>query len=172
MDVPESVATWQQAIVLVYLGKVDVLESYEADEHEPASSTSWSIQIPAVVRIRNTIDMNKSSVKFSRSNMLARDGYRCCYCPPHLARRPAKELTYDHVLPRSRGGKTTWNNIVMACRQHNRQKGNKTPQEAGLKMHFKPFTPKSLSLTQPLLVNVRAIHPLWIPYMSGAEATG
>jgi 5-methylcytosine-specific restriction endonuclease McrA len=169
---PNRVASWQQAVVLVYLGKVDVLEEYGADEHAPASSANWSIQIPAVVRIRKTIDMNKSSVKFSRSNMLARDKYRCCYCPPHVSQKSAKDLTYDHVLPRSRGGKTTWTNIVMACRPCNRKKDKKTPQEAGMKMHFKPFKPESLSLTQPLLVDVSKIHPLWIPYMQGAEATG
>jgi 5-methylcytosine-specific restriction endonuclease McrA len=169
---PNRIATWQQAIVLVYLNKVDVLEEYDAEEHAPASSARWSIKIPAVLRIRKTIDMHKSSVKFSRSNMLARDGSRCCYCPPSVARKPAKDLTYDHVLPRCRGGKTCWENIVMACRPCNRRKDKKTPKEAGMTMHFKPHKPASLALTGPLLIDTSKIHPLWVPYMTGAEATG
>jgi 5-methylcytosine-specific restriction endonuclease McrA len=164
---PNRIASWQQAVVLVYLGKVDVLEEYDAEEHAPASSSRWTIRVPAVVRIRKTIDMNKSSVKFSRPNMLARDEYRCCYCPPSVARKAAKDLTYDHVLPRSRGGKTCFENIVMSCRPHNRQKGNKTPQEAGLKMHFKPYKPASLKLST-MIIDVSRAHELWLPYITSA----
>lgn len=164
---PNRLATWKQAVVLVYLGKVDVLEEYSADEHAPATSARWSIRIPAVVRIRKTIDMDKSSVKFSRPNMLARDKHRCCYCPPATSRKPAKELTYDHVIPRSRGGKRTWENIVMACFPCNTRKDDRTPAEAGMKMHFKPHKPESLPLTQPFVVDVSQVHELWKPYLQG-----
>ena len=163
---PNRIASWQQAVVLVYLGKVDVLEEYDAVEHAPASSARWSIKMPAVVRIRKTIDMHKSSVKFSRPNMLARDDYRCCYCPPERSRKAAKDLTYDHVLPRCRGGKTDWLNIVMSCRPCNRRKDKKTPQEAGMKMHFKPYKPEKLSLTQPLVYDTSKVHELWKPYLA------
>jgi 5-methylcytosine-specific restriction endonuclease McrA len=166
---PNRIASWQQAVVLVYLAKVDVLEEYDADEHAPASSARWTIHIPAVVRIRKTIDMNKSSVKFSRSNVYARDQYRCCYCPPKTARKTAKELTYDHVLPRCRGGKTVWENIVSCCVEHNRRKDKKTPQEAGMKMHFKPYKPESLQLA-PMIIDVERVHDLWKPYLQGHAA--
>lgn len=169
---PNRIATWQEAICLIVLGKAIVEESYDVTEHDPATSQHWSIQIPAVVRVTTDVGYNKTSVKFSRSNVIARDRSRCCYCPPHSARKPARELTFDHVLPRSKGGKTTWLNIVMACRSCNRKKGSRTPQQAGMKMHFKPYTPESLPLTQPLLVEVSKIHPLWMKYMQRSAATG
>jgi len=170
---PNRIASWQEAICLIVLGKAHVVESYHATEHDPATSQHWTIPIPAVVQLTTDIDYNKTSVKFSRSNVLARDKYRCCYCPPHSSRKTAKELTYDHVVPRSKGGKTTWNNIVMACKPCNRRKANRTPQAAGMKMHFKPYVPESLPLTQPLLIDVSKIHPLWMKHMQmDAAATG
>jgi len=111
--------------------------------------------------------MHKNGVKFSRINVLTRDGMRCCYCGE---RKRPRDLNYDHVLPRSRGGKTVWINIVTSCMPCNRRKGSKTPQEAGLKMHFKPYAPSSLTHHEPLLFLLEKAPPEWLPYLGHRAA--
>lgn len=138
--------------------KLEVLENYEA----AASSPSVTIYIPAVARLKREVAHNKKGIKFSRQNIFSRDKNKCCYCDEVFAFR---ELTYDHVLPRSKGGKTTWENIVAACKVCNRHKGQRTPAQAGMKMHFQPHKPKTLPLTQPFLVAVDSIPELWKPYI-------
>ncbi len=166
------IASWQQAICLLVLKKAVVVASYDVVEHDMLTSQHWTLQIPAVVQLSTDMSFNKTSVKFSRSNMLTRDKFRCCYCPPSVARKPAKELTYDHVTPRCQGGKTEWKNVVMACKPCNRRKGGRTPKQAGMKMHFKAYVPETLPLTSPLVIDVSRIHPLWSKYLHGAQATG
>jgi 5-methylcytosine-specific restriction endonuclease McrA len=155
---PIRIAQWQESVVLAWQGKADVLEEYEAT----VSSPSVTLNIPAVVRLHKAVHLHKGGVKFSRLNVLSRDRMTCCYC--NEKKRP-RHLNYDHVLPRSRGGKTTWNNIVTSCMPCNRRKGNRTPQEAGMKMHFKPYVPTTLSGHQPLLFLVGAAPPQWLPYL-------
>jgi 5-methylcytosine-specific restriction endonuclease McrA len=158
---PIRIACWEESVVLVWQGKADALELYEAT----VSSPSITLQIPAVVRLHKNVHMHKNGVKFSRINVLTRDGMRCCYCGEK--KRP-RDLDYDHVLPRSRGGKTTWGNIVTSCKPCNRRKGSKTPQEAGMKMHFKPYTPTTLLRHQPLLFLVGHVPAEWAPYLGDA----
>jgi 5-methylcytosine-specific restriction endonuclease McrA len=158
---PIRIATWEESVVLVWQGKADALELYEAT----VSSPSVTLQIPAVVRLHKSVHMHKNGVKFSRINVLSRDGLRCCYCGE---RKKARELNYDHVIPRSRGGKTTWQNIVTACLGCNRRKGNRTPQEAGMRMHFKPYVPTTLVRQQPLLFLIGDAPEQWGPYLGEA----
>jgi 5-methylcytosine-specific restriction endonuclease McrA len=162
---PHSIATWQQAICLLVTGKVDVLEQYEAE----VSSPSMTIRIPAVVRLRKELSTHKKGVKFSRLNVLTRDGFRCCYCGH---KKSARELNYDHVVPRHRGGRTVWENIVASCYRCNLRKGNRTPLEAGMRMHFQPYRPRVLPMTQPMLVSVDTMPDVWRPYLDAAQATG
>jgi 5-methylcytosine-specific restriction endonuclease McrA len=162
---PHSIATWQQAICLLVTGKVDVLEEYEAEVCSP----SVAIRIPAVARLRKQLSTHKKGVKFSRVNILTRDGFRCCYCGH---RKTPRELNYDHVVPRSKGGKTVWENIVTSCYACNARKGRRAPKEAGMRMHFQPHTPRVLPMTQPLLVSVDTMPDAWRPYLEAARATG
>jgi 5-methylcytosine-specific restriction endonuclease McrA len=162
---PHSIATWQQAICLLVTGKVDVLEQYEAE----VSSPSMTIRIPAVARLRKELGTHKKGVKFSRVNVLARDSFRCCYCGQ---KKRARELNYDHVVPRHKGGRTVWENIVTSCYACNSRKGNRTPAQAGMRMHFQPYRPHALPMTQPLLVSVDTVPDVWRPYLEGARATG
>ena len=157
MDV-HRVVGWQKAIVHAVTGEADTLEVYDA----VCASPSVSLQIPAVMRLSKSMSVNKSKPKFSRPNVYARDGYRCCY---DGKRHPIHELNYDHVLPRSRGGKTVWGNIVTSCIRCNLRKGHKTPAEAGFRMHFKPYVPTSLPMA-PALVSVGPRTPSqWLPYL-------
>jgi 5-methylcytosine-specific restriction endonuclease McrA len=135
---PLRIINWQKALTLLLLGKVEVLEEYGREIH----AISFSIKLPSVVRLLKLIKKPKSAVRFSRQNIYARDKYRCQYCGKKF---PSEDLTYDHVLPRSRGGKTEWHNIVTCCMPCNRQKGGRTPAEA------------SLSLVQP------PVRPRWVP---------
>jgi 5-methylcytosine-specific restriction endonuclease McrA len=132
---PIKVISWQRAITLLSLGKVEVIEEYDRD----IRTVSVVIKMPAVVRLLQAFRRHKKPVKFSRVNIYARDKYRCQYCGK---KAPMKELTYDHVMPRSRGGKTTWTNIVTCCYECNRSKANRTPREARMRLRKEPIQPK------------------------------
>jgi len=103
---PVSVISVPRAITLLFLGKVEVVEEY--DQHY--RSTKLVIKIPAVVRLLRGFRRHKKPVKFSRVSIYGRDNYRCQYCGDKCT---MDELTYDHVVPRALGGKTTWTNIVV-----------------------------------------------------------
>src|SRR5690606_15207836 len=105
--------------------KVEVVEEYDED----IRSVSITIKMPAVVRMLRAIRGRKRAIKFSRINVATRDDFRCQYCSLKL---PLRHLTYDHVVPRSQGGRTTWENIVMACRDCNSRKSGRTPKQAGM----------------------------------------
>lgn len=140
--VPHRVISWQRAVTMYFLDKIDVIESYDDELRSP----SFSMKTPAVVRLRKHPHLAKRSVKFSRSNVFTRDSFRCQYCgSPKLA----KELTYDHVVPRRLGGRTNWENIVACCHPCNHRKGSRTPEQAGMKLLRRPFVPHSLPLTPP-----------------------
>lgn len=156
---PHQVVVWEKAICHEYTGEVDVLERYE----EEARSPSITIRFPAVARLVKTLISEKKDVKFSRANVYARDGYRCQYC----GRKPSlKELNYDHVHPRSKGGPTTWENIVTSCVTCNLQKGNKTLKQAGMKLRKQPMRPRSLPMSASPIVLPARVPELWLPYLN------
>lgn len=131
---PIRVVSWQRAITLLSLGKIEVLEEYDTEIRSP----TVVFKMPAVVRFLRVFKRYRKPVKFSRVNIYARDNYSCQYCAKKLK---AAELTFDHVLPRSRGGKTNWENIVAACQRCNREKGSRTPREASMKLLATPTRP-------------------------------
>lgn len=156
---PHRVLAWEDAIVLVYLDKVDVLETYP----EVVRSPSTAMQMPAVVRLRRHVPPVKRGVKFSRVNVFTRDGYRCQFCGK---KKPARELNYDHVVPRVQGGKTVWENIVTACAGPNgcnAKKAGRTPEQAGMRLIRQPLRPKSLPICGPLLPDL--VPEPWKPYL-------
>jgi 5-methylcytosine-specific restriction endonuclease McrA len=97
------------------------------------------IRVPRVIALTAYDRLPKRNIRFSRINILIRDRHTCQYCG---ARMPRSRLNLDHVVPRSRGGKTTWENVVTSCHDCNRKKGGRLPQEAGLKLIRAPFRPK------------------------------
>jgi 5-methylcytosine-specific restriction endonuclease McrA len=130
--------SWQRAFEYWVSGKVEILEEY-ADRF--VRSASQVFKVPSIIRFVNYISQRKRVVRFSRSNIYTRDHYTCQYCGKKCK---AEQLTYDHVVPRSKGGKTNWSNIVAACQQCNRQKGDRTPEQAGMKLRSTPVKPKKL----------------------------
>ena len=163
---PHRIVNWQDAITLVVTDKVDVLEEYD----EIIRSAHTSHALPAVVRLKKPIHGYKRGVKFSRINVFTRDGFHCQYCGVH---KPARELNYDHVLPRAQGGKTVWENIVTTCYPCNSHKGSRTPAQAGMVLRKKPTKPKVLPMTAPTWAADKT-PALWAPYLgvqSSAWAT-
>ena len=101
------------------------------------------LQVPRIIRLLSYDRMPRSTVKFNRRNIFARDENRCQYCGHRF---PTSELSLDHVLPRSQNGKTTWENIVCACVNCNVKKGGRTPDQAHMKLVKKPIKPKTSPL--------------------------
>ncbi len=134
---PLAVISWQEAVRLVTLGKSEVIEEYDRD----LRSTYLIIKMPAVIRLLSMFKRRKKKVKFSRINIYARDKYRCQYCG---TKGKLKDFTFDHVQPKSRGGRTTWENIVTCCEACNCKKGDRTPREAGMRLKKTPVQPKWL----------------------------
>jgi 5-methylcytosine-specific restriction endonuclease McrA len=177
---PHQIISWTEAITSLFTGKAEVVESHDGDDnilatiYEPRikefkkilcaypsySGGCLDIRTPSVVRLKNWDSSIKLGVKFSRVNVFTRDNFKCQYCG---SQKGLKELTFDHVLPRSSGGKTYWENIVSSCYPCNSKKSNRTPEQAGMKLKRKPFRPKSLPMIG-LKFSENTIHPNWIPY--------
>jgi 5-methylcytosine-specific restriction endonuclease McrA len=155
---PHKVIGWERAVVLLVLDKVDVLEEYE----EELRSRHWALRTPAVVRLKRSIGGKKQVVRFSRINVYTRDDFRCQYCGE---KKEMRDLNYDHVVPRVRGGKTVWENIVTSCYACNDRKGSRTPEEAGMRLRKKPFKPSSLPVTAVLSMRRAEVPALWLPYV-------
>lgn len=131
---PLATISWQRAISLLTLGKVEVVEEYDQE----LRSRYLVIKMPAVVRLINAFRRHKQRVKFSRQNIMARDRWQCQYCGTKVS---SQEMTMDHVLPRSQGGVTCWENIVTSCEACNAAKANRTPEQAKMKLKKKPARP-------------------------------
>jgi 5-methylcytosine-specific restriction endonuclease McrA len=139
---PIQVLHWQQAVKLKYEGIATVVLEY-ADELRGASVTwKW----PAVMRLVAQNREGRRAVRFSRLNVYQRDRFHCQYCRRKFT---FTELTFDHVIPRRRGGRTEWTNIVAACRPCNSRKGHQSCDESGLFPWHRPVRPKSLPAPTP-----------------------
>ena len=131
---PIKVISWQRAIALLSLGKIEVIEEYD----HSIRSVSLVIKAPAVVRLLTAFRRHKNKVKFSRVNIFARDKYSCQYCG---VKGKLSELTYDHVVPRAQGGKTEWKNIATCCYDCNSRKRDRTPEQAKMRLRSQPSQP-------------------------------
>jgi 5-methylcytosine-specific restriction endonuclease McrA len=158
---PERIVDWQRAVCLIYDGKADLIERYEG---ELLRSPSMSMEFPSVIRKTKKSRMRKVSIKFSRQNVLLRDGNTCQYCQVPFEPR---ELNYDHVLPRSRKGKTEWDNIVMSCYPCNEKKGDRTPAEAKMQLKRAPRKPDWLPIVSKRF-DLGAVPETWRPYLVAA----
>ena len=133
---PINAVSFAKAMVYVAKGKADVLESYGRWVHP-----KW--RMPAVVRLTGWLCTFQQRVKFSRQNVLLRDRWCCQYCGE---RKETSQLTFDHVQPKCRGGRTSWDNIVIACRSCNSRKGGRTPKEARMPLRKQPREPAWLPI--------------------------
>ena len=154
---PLRIISWQRAFTLFTLGKVEVVEEYDRDIH----SCYLVFKMPAVVRLLDAFRRHHRPVRFSRVNVFARDRYRCQYCGRGGG---IKDLTFDHVLPRSLGGRTTWTNVVAACIPCNRRKANRTPERAGMRLRRPPIQPRWVPAVT-LTISLRSVPDAWRDYL-------
>jgi 5-methylcytosine-specific restriction endonuclease McrA len=120
------------------ISQLHALEKQVGEEY--LRTPHQELQIPRIVRLVLYDKVPKSTVRFNRKNLFARDGYRCQYCGQT---RPMSQLSLDHVIPRSHGGKTTWENVVCSCMGCNSRKGGRTPSQASMKLLSVPSRPRS-----------------------------
>ncbi len=130
---PLSVWNWQEAVKAIFLDRVDVLSWYDRVIRSPG----LEMRLPSVVALREYVPQDRRP-PFTRFNVFLRDMFTCQYCERRL---PAQELTFDHLVPRSRGGRTCWTNIVTACSECNLRKGSRLPEECGMYPKSRPRVP-------------------------------
>ena len=131
---PVEVINWKRAMILMISGRAETIIDYNSIS---INSTHISFKLPKILRLFN-IHQSKKTVKFSRFNILYRDNFQCQYCTKQFHH---KDLTLDHIIPTSRGGRNTWDNVVAACSKCNSKKGSKSVSEAGMKLMKKPKRP-------------------------------
>jgi 5-methylcytosine-specific restriction endonuclease McrA len=153
---PMNVVSVRRAVILLVKEKAEIVEAAEAY----LRSERMALPVPLVIRLVYYVRIPRSfSVPLSRRTVLARDHYTCQYC----GAQPGKAgLTVDHVLPRSLGGETAWENVVTACATCNRRKANRTPEDAGMPLRRQPGRPRYLAVT--LLAGASA-PKAWFKYM-------
>ncbi len=130
---PLSLWTWQDAVKAVFLDRVNILSEYDRRVRSP----SVEMRLPSVVSLKRYVPAAKRPA-FTRFNVFLRDRFTCQYCNRRFA---SEDLTFDHTIPRSRGGRTTWENVVAACTRCNLAKGDSLPHECGIRPRVRPEVP-------------------------------
>ena len=155
---PLSLWSWQHAVSAVYLNRVNIVAEYDRVVRSP----SFEMALPSVISLKRYVSANRRPA-FTRFNVFLRDRFSCQYCGDRL---PTQELTFDHVIPRSRGGRTNWENVVTACSTCNLRKGNRMPGSSGMRPLERPAQPTTYQLQE----NGRAfppnfLHESWRDYL-------
>lgn len=164
---PLSLLNWQDVMILLVKGwqtgdeRIRVLEVYN-DVYVHTASKKY--QLPSVVASVEYLPLaNRKKVPFTKFNLLLRDDFTCQYSGVKLS---VSELTYDHVIPKSKGGKTNWTNVVACDQKVNERKANRTPKEAGLSLMKKPIEPTFYELWQKgRKYPPNYLHETWIDYL-------
>ena len=149
-----GLASIKRAVLLVLGGGAEMVSESGLYLNTPSAR----IPVPSVVRRKRMVRRRPGRVPLNRRNVLRRDRYTCQYCG-----QKGGELTVDHVLPKSRGGKSTWDNLVAACRSCNLRKGDRTPEEAGMRL-LRPPKPPRVPL---FLLDLKEVPPDWRPFVEG-----
>ena len=137
---PLSLWPWQETIKAVFLDRVNIVSEYDREVHSP----SFSMRIPSVIALKTYVPVPRRPA-LTRFNVFLRDRFSCQYCGDPF---PAADLTFDHVVPRSRGGRTGWHNVVTACSGCNLTKGASLPHECGMYPRRNPSEPTNRQLQE------------------------
>jgi 5-methylcytosine-specific restriction endonuclease McrA len=176
---PIHVTSVRRAFALLYQGIARAIdEQYQtfdfdewrslavAREAEAIGTPRGAIRVPRVIVLVAFDRLPRRHVRFSRINLMARDGFQCQYC----GTRPTRsELNLDHVVPRSLGGRSTWENVVTSCVDCNRRKGGRTPRQAGMRLLTRPTRPRWTPLMNLMLSSVR--YKEWRPFLSVVDVS-
>ncbi len=150
---PVMVTNAKRAVILVLLDKAEEVVHYDEEIHSP----SYTMPLPSVVRLSRYVHIRSRGIVLTRKNIFKRDNHRCQYCGT-----TSVPLTIDHVHPRHRGGKDSWENLVAACHPCNVKKGNRLPAEADMPLRRKPHKPSRITYFQKY---VRRRQAAWRPYL-------
>ncbi len=155
---PLSLWTWKEAVTALLLERVNLVESYDVTVRSP----SIELEVPSVVALKRYVRFDGRPA-FTRYNIYLRDGFSCQYCGDRYA---THELTFDHVQPKSRGGRTEWANVVSACAPCNIRKANRTPTEAMMPLIHPPIEP-SIRRLNAASRHLKAgdVHHSWLDYV-------
>lgn len=159
---PVGFVSWQRAVKLYWEDRATI----EADEpRRVLHSPSFEMNMPTVIRAKNWVRRRKKqAVPFSRRNIAVRDNGECQYCSRPLG---THEYTLDHVVPRCRGGVSSWTNLVLACIKCNKRKAGETPQEAGMALRRAPLEPRPDDPKYNFKLRIKRMHPSWKPWVDG-----
>jgi len=153
---PLHICSARRAIIMLFLGKAERVEDDSVEIHSP----SITIRLPNVVRLSQFVKQPVKEFAFTRKNIIKRDRGRCQYCG-----REDPNLTIDHVIPLSRGGKHTWTNVVAACHRCNSIKGDRTPEQAGLKLLKAPREPGMIPYLHIMTNIPKNVDSRWKKYL-------
>ena len=135
-----NITSFQRAVKLLFSGKAEIVHNRDRVLYSP----SWEIKMPSIIRMLYYIKRPMQKVALTKKNVLLRDDYTCQYCNV----RGERMMTVDHVVPRSKGGPSTWENLVCACMRCNNRKNNRSPSDANMTLKRKPKTPKYIPWIQ------------------------
>ncbi|MEQ9466680.1 MAG: HNH endonuclease [Ekhidna sp.] len=151
---PLTVCSVQRAFMLVFLKKADLVTEMK---NKKLRSISQTFPFPSVIKVKYYVSIPYKGVVMSRHNIFKRDGGKCQYCGTN------KDLTIDHVIPRSKGGKSTWTNLVTACKNCNSRKSDYALEKVGMKLLKQPVKPSYLTF---LRMNKSIYREDWAPYLN------
>ncbi len=152
---PLSLWGWQEAVKAVFLDRVNIVSEYD----QVVRSPSVELQLPSVVALKSFVETERNPA-FTRFNVFLRDRFQCQYCGSQ------EDLTFDHLIPRSKGGLTTWDNVIAACSPCNLRKANKSWQEMNMRPMQMPFIPRVQDLhNNGRLFPPNYLHESWLDFL-------
>lgn len=154
---PINICSWKRAIILVFKGKA------ESIENSKKYVNSGKYNLPLVIKLRGYIPIPYNGVVFTRKNVFLRDNYTCQYCGK------GNNLTIDHIIPTSRGGEDSWENVVTCCVRCNNKKGDKSLEESSMKLKSIPYKPPSSLYLQ--VTRQTSVPSSWFSYFFRKSAS-
>jgi 5-methylcytosine-specific restriction endonuclease McrA len=148
-----TICSVQKAFILVFLNKAELVSQSETHHLRTVSAT---FPLPSIIRLHKYVQLPYKGVVLSRQNVFKRDNNQCQYC------LSTEDLTLDHVIPKSKGGKSTWDNLVTACKRCNSKKGDFTPQDANMKLAQQPYKPSFIMFLRDFSGQIQED---WRPYL-------
>lgn len=130
---PLSIVSVQRAVRLLFAGKAEIVTRHDRN----IASPTLEMPLPSIIRMLYYIKRPRMRVGLTKKNVLLRDNHTCQYCGTR-----GEEMNVDHVVPKSRGGRSDWCNLVCSCVRCNNRKNNRTPKEAGMQLRRKPYEPR------------------------------
>ncbi len=151
---PLAICNVKKAIILIFLGRAELVKE---NENKKVRSVSREFPWPSIIRLSFYVKVPFRKIILTRKSILKRDSHKCAYCG-----RGDLTLTLDHIIPKAKGGEDTWENLVAACLPCNNKKGDRTPEEANLKLKIRPYKPNHITFISN---NAGRMEEAWKPFL-------